>query len=146
MQRCGATQAPKLSAEQKSSFPLIAIFLSSQIGRVGKLTRSSGPIITSSIIIRVGLWVWCVGIGRQERSSSIPGEQLPEHDAREAVHLHDADETGRRLEPDPVQPVRLHAAGVRHQLHRDTPRPSRSICRIVIIIIIIIIINIFNVA
>merc|ERR1712098_836697 len=40
----------------------------------------------------------------------IPRLQLPEHDAREAVHLHDAHAAGRRLESDSVQPFGLHSA------------------------------------
>ena len=59
----------------------------------------------------------CVDPGRQEHPAPVPREQLPEHDARAPVLLHAADETGRRLEPDPVQPVRLFASRLRHQLH-----------------------------
>ena len=59
----------------------------------------------------------CVDPGRQEHPAPVPREQLPEHDARAPVLLHAADETGRRLEPDPVQPVRLRASRLRHQLH-----------------------------
>jgi len=66
------------------------------------------------------------GIGRQERSSEIPRQQLPEHDACQALHLHNADETWWWLEPDPVQSLGLHTAGVRHQLHRDATSPSLS--------------------
>ena len=68
------------------------------------------------------LLFWLLGVGWQERASAIPCEQLPEHDACQAFHLHNADETWRWLEPDPVQPLGLHAASVRHQLHRDAPR------------------------
>jgi len=71
IQRCSAAPAPKLSAEQKSSFPLIAwgwADLSSQIGRVGELTCSEGPrfrprFIIIIIIIRkqttswIGAWM-----------------------------------------------------------------------------------------
>ena len=66
------------------------------------------------------------GFRRQERETPLPGEQLPIDDAGEALHLHDADETRRRLESNPIQSLRLHEAGLRHQLHRDAPSPGWS--------------------
>jgi len=62
------------------------------------------------------------GPGRQERAPPLPRVELPVHDAREAFHLHDAHAPRRGLEPDPVQPLRLHPPRVRHQLHRDAAR------------------------
>ena len=62
------------------------------------------------------------GAGRQERAAALPGQQLPVEHARQALHLHHAHASGRRLEPDPVQPQRLHASRIRHQLHRDLTR------------------------
>ena len=59
------------------------------------------------------------GVGRQERAATIPGEQLPVDNAREALHLHHADEARRRLESNPVQSLRLHEEGLRNQLHRN---------------------------
>jgi hypothetical protein len=35
-------------------------------------------------------------------------------DAGETLHLHNADAAGRGLEPDPVQPVGLHAESIRY--------------------------------
>ena len=57
------------------------------------------------------------GIRRQERAPSIPSEQLPKHDASEALHLHDAHATRRRLESNPIQLVRFHAKSLRNELH-----------------------------
>lgn len=45
------------------------------------------------------------GPRRQERAPPIPRLQLPEHHAREALHLHDAHAPRRGLEPDSVQLV-----------------------------------------
>lgn len=50
-----------------------------------------------------------------------------EHDQGKAVHLHHADEAGRGLEPDPVQPVGLHEEGLRNQLHRDAEVGARPL-------------------
>ncbi|CAK0906829.1 unnamed protein product [Prorocentrum cordatum] len=58
---------------------------------------------------------------RQGGPAPLPRVELPEHHPREAVHLHHADAPGRGLEPDPIQPVRLHPACLRHELHRDPP-------------------------
>ncbi len=63
-------------------------------------------------------------LGRQERAPSVPGVQLPVDHPGQAVHLHHPDAHGRGLEPDPVQPGRLHQARVRHQLRRDAARPD----------------------
>lgn len=43
-------------------------------------------------------------------------------DQSEAIHLHNADETWRRLESDPVQFVRFHSQSIRNQLHRNSSR------------------------
>ena len=42
-----------------------------------------------------------------------------EYNQGQAVHLHHAHETRRRLESDSVQLVRLHEEGLRNQLHRN---------------------------
>lgn len=52
-----------------------------------------------------------------------------EHDQSQTIHLHNAHETGRGLEPDPVQLVGLHEKGVRNQLHRDAQ--VSLICKLV---------------
>ena len=44
-----------------------------------------------------------VGIGRQKYQKKIQSQQLSEYYSSETVHLHNAYEIGRRLEPDPVQ-------------------------------------------
>jgi len=64
------------------------------------------------------------GSGRQEREEKVPSQQLPVHHEGEAVHLHDADEAGRGLEPDPVQPGGLHQESLRDQLRGDAPGPD----------------------
>ena len=59
------------------------------------------------------------GPRRQERPQEVQSIQLPVHHQGQALHLHYAYEAGRGLEPDPVQPFRLHQEGIRQQLHRD---------------------------
>ena len=49
-----------------------------------------------------------------------------EYDQGQAVHLHHAHETRRRLEPDSVQLVGLHEEGLRNQLHRDAQVGARE--------------------
>jgi hypothetical protein len=57
--------------------------------------------------------------GRQEREEEVQGFELPVDHEGEALHLHDADEAGRGLEPDPVQSVRFYEEGLRVELYRD---------------------------
>ena len=52
-----------------------------------------------------------------------------EHNQSQAVHMHHAHETWRRLEPDPVQLVRLHEEGLRNQLHRNA---EVSVCSVAV--------------
>ena len=59
------------------------------------------------------------GTRRQERQATLQGQQLPEHDQSETLHLYHAHEVGRWLESDPVQPLGFHPQGLRHQLHRN---------------------------
>jgi len=49
------------------------------------------------------LYVRGPGEGRQRSSAAVSSLELSVDDEGEAVHLHDADAIGRRLEPDPVQ-------------------------------------------
>ena len=66
------------------------------------------------------------GVGWQECAEAIPGQQLPEHNTSEALHLHHAHAAGWWLEPDPVQLVGLHTPRLRYQLHRDPPSPGKD--------------------
>jgi len=49
-----------------------------------------------------------------------------EYNQGQAVHLHHAHETRRRLESDSVQLVRLHEEGLRNQLHRNAQVSARE--------------------
>ena len=62
-------------------------------------------------------FVLSIGAGRQECKTAFQGVQLPVHHTGQALHLHNANEVRRWVEPDPVQPGRLHAKGIRNQLH-----------------------------
>ena len=79
---------------------------------------------------RLGSFNWLFpqpGTGRQERAKKVPRFQLPINDEGQAVHLHHAHETGRRVEPNPVQLVRFHQARLRDQLHRDFEGPGSCV-------------------
>ena len=71
----------------------------------------------ASIIVEEVLHIRGASAGRQEREEKIQSLQLPKHHQSEALHLHDAHEVGRRVEPDPVQLVWLHKESLRNQLH-----------------------------
>ena len=45
---------------------------------------------------------------RQKRQEKVPSIQLPVNNPRETFYLHYADEAWWGLEPNPVQPFRLH--------------------------------------
>ena len=71
------------------------------------------------------------GARRQKRPQTLQSLELPKHDESEALHLHNADAFGRRLEPDSVQLVRLHKKSLRHKLHRNAQvKIAVNFCRV----------------
>lgn len=59
------------------------------------------------------------GLGRQECSKALPCQQLPVYYKSEAIYLHNAHETRRWLESNPVQSGWLYPKSIRHQLRWD---------------------------
>lgn len=59
------------------------------------------------------------GARRQECTTAFPGKQLPVDDPRKALHLHDADATGRGMEPNTIQFIRLYTPGLWNELRGD---------------------------
>ena len=80
-------------------------------------------VFSSILLLRYLLasfsYTFVVDFRRQERATAIQSEQLPVDDTRQTVHLHDADEARRRLEPNTVQRRRLHETRLRNQLRRN---------------------------
>lgn len=56
---------------------------------------------------------------RQKCKKKISSEQLSVNNESETVYMYDANEAGRRLEPDSVQPGRFHQKSLRHKLRGD---------------------------
>lgn len=68
------------------------------------------------------------GPRRQERSATFPCQQLSIDNQSEAVHMHNADETWRRLESNPIQSKRFYTTCLRNKLRWDIE--SSNTCKL----------------
>ena len=68
------------------------------------------------------------GPGRQECEEEVPSQQLPVHHQGEAVHLHNAHEAGRGMEPDPVQSGGFHQEWVYICFEKSLSFLNQNLC------------------